>query len=1369
VALFAGSYHGTFDEVLVKGIWKGGEPHTLPIAPGITNEQVANVVVLDYGTPEALEYIRKNARSLSAVLVEPVQSRHPALRPVEFLREVRKITQEAEAALIFDEVVTGFRTHPGGVQHLFDIRADLATYGKVAGGGMPIGILAGKSAFMDALDGGMWQYGDESCPEVGVTFFAGTFVRHPLALAATQAVLQRIKAEGPTLQERLAARTTAFVRSLNDIFEEFGVPSKVEHFASWFYFSFPADQPHASLLHYLLREKGVHIQEGFPCFLTMAHSDADLEAVLRAFRDSARELSEAGFFLRKAEAEKPAPPEELPLEVPLTEPQKEVWLAAQMSDEASCAFNESFTLRLRGPLERAALREALEKLVGRHDALRATFDAVGEKSRTAETVDVMLDDADLSSLAPAERDDAVRRLIDEDAARPFNLLTGPLFRMNLVRLAPEEHLLLFTSHHIVCDGWSTNVLLEELAALYAARREGTEAGLPAAMPFRRYALDQARWKQSPERAAVEGWWVEQFRTPVAPLELPTDRPRAAVKSFNGGTVRRTISAATVQRLKAFGAKQKCTLFATLLSGFAALIHRLTGQTDIVVGIPSAGQSQVEDASLVGHCVNFLPLRTSFEGGPDAAGLLQQVRKTVLDAYERQNYTFGSLVHKLGLKRDPSRLPLVEVQFNLEKVGSGLSFPGLKAEVDPCPKRFVNFDLFLNAVEGESGLVVDCDYNTDLFDAETVQRWLGHFEVLLESMAAEPLAPVAGLQILSEAERRRLVEEWNATQADYPRDQLVTQRIEAQAARTPQAVALICGGRQLTYAELDGQANRLANYLRRRGVKPRDRVAVCLDRSPEMLVAVLGVMKAGAAYVPLDPEFPRDRIAAVLEDASPALVLTEQDMAREEIAAESDTAPAPGVTADDVAYVIFTSGSTGKPKGVQVPHRAVVNFLCSMAKAPGLTAQDTLVAVTTLSFDIAVLELFLPLCVGGRVVIASRDDTRDGHRLLGLLRSSGATVMQATPATWRMLLEAGWAPGMRLKVLCGGEALPRDLVDALLARASWVWNMYGPTETTVWSATSRVGPGGGPVTIGPPIDNTEFYVVDGGGRPVPLGIPGELLIGGDGVALGYWKRPELTAEKFIADTFRPGPGRRLYRTGDLVRWRPDRTLEFLGRLDYQVKVRGFRIETGDVEHALKQFPGVKECVVVAREDAPGEKQLVAYYVANGTAPAAGGLRQHLSGLLPGYMVPSAFVLLSALPQTPNGKVDRKALPAPGGDSRGKEPVAPRTPTEQKLAAICAEVLKVKQVGVEDSLFDLGMDSLQVFQIVARANDAGLRLTPKQVLTGQTVAAICRDIETAGPAGERGEGPKVVAVSRDRYRVQRPRHGAEGANATGGPEP
>ncbi len=713
IVVFAGAYHGTFDEVLVRRMQRGGEPYSMPIAPGIPPENLAHVTVLDYGTSEALDYIRTHAQELAGVLVEPVQSRHPALQPVAFLRELRRITAESGAALIFDEVVTGFRVHPGGAQALFGIQADLATYGKVVGGGLPIGILAGRAAFMDALDGGMWQYGDESFPEKGVTFFAGTFVRHPLALAAVNAVLEHLKEQGPSLQEALNTKTARMVGAINADFETLGVPTRIEHFGSIFYFNLPPDQRLGSLLYYHLREKGIYIQEGFPCFLTTEHSEADIEKIIRGFRESIIEMQDGGALpasprgdgspTDRAACASELPTAIMPLEVPATESQMEILLSARVSDEASCAYNESFTLHLRGSLSVQTLRDAIGQLLERHDALRSTFDPRRGCIHVRDRIDLALPVVDLSALAGEANHRRLAEIIGDDAALPFDLIEGPLVRATLVRLEPEYHALVFTSHHLVCDGWSTNILLDELSQLYTAKSSGGISKLAAALPFSRHALTQAEWLQSPERKALGSWWTKRFAESVDPLELPADRPRPSVKSFAGGTARRRIDAEHAAKIRRFGAQSGCTMFATLLAAFKVLLHRLSNQADIVVGIPAAGQSLLDGETLVGHCVNFLPLRTSLDGNLTVKMLMDRVKGTLLDAYEHQNYTYGSLVQELALRRDPGRLPLVEVQFNLERVGSGLTFPGLEVEVEPNPKAFVNFDIFLNVVESDQGL------------------------------------------------------------------------------------------------------------------------------------------------------------------------------------------------------------------------------------------------------------------------------------------------------------------------------------------------------------------------------------------------------------------------------------------------------------------------------------------------------------------------------------------------------------------------------------------------------------------------------------------------------------------------------------------
>lgn len=1391
VVVFSGSYHGMFDEVLVKGFRnRNGDPQVMPATTGIPASKVANLVVLDYGTRESLDWIRQHASEIAAVLVEPVQSRHPNLQPVEFLRELRDITAQSETGLIFDEVVTGFRAHPGGCQALFGIRADLATYGKVLAGGLPIGVLAGKARFMDSLDGGHWEYGDGSYPETGVTFFAGTFVRHPLALSAAKAVLQHLKEQGPQLQQGLTEKTRTLVTSINGIFSEHGLATRIETFASLFYLAFSGEERYGSLLYYFLRAKGIHLLEGFPCFLTTAHTDDDLERVVNAFRESVQEMVRWEFFkrnsvpaendfvevthiARSAVAEAAAEPTSH--EAPTTEPQLEIWLSDQLGNEASCSYNESFSLHLRGNLSEPDLKVAVREAVSRHDSLRATFHQGGSIQRFVSESLTDIPTIDLTTLTVDERGRRVLNAISDDARLPFRLAEGPLVRAQLLRLEPQYSIMIFTAHHIVCDGWSANVLLDEISKIYNGIQSGIQHNLPEPVSFAAYAEAQKSFVDSAEGQRIEKYWLKRFERPVARLDLPLDGPRPAVREFPGETYRCRISGSLYDNIRKASTRQKCTLFVTMLAGFQILLSRLSGLEDIVVNVPMAGQAALDNSSLVGHCVNFLPLRAVINSDATVSQVLAQTKQTVLEAYENQNYTYGRLVRKLSLERDPSRLPLTEVQFNLERVGEDLEFAKLQVEVDPNPKSFVNFDIFLNVVEGTDGLVLDCDYNTGLFRRETIERWLEHYETLLGSLAANDDQPVADLQILGGTH----VQEWNslnATEVEYPQV-CVHQLVEAQVRKTPHSTAVVFGDRQVTYEELDRRAEQVANHLRRSGVGRGQLVGVLMERSVDMVAALLGILKSGAGYVPMDPTYPDERIAFVLSDANLPILLTHRGLnhnvasastrvvdvdriPEETDAPELQQHPSAGLTPDNLAYVIYTSGSTGRPKGVEITHRAVVNLLNSMSRKPGLTANDTLTAVTTLSFDIAALELFLPLYAGAKLVVASREVAADGPRLLALLRSSGTTIMQATPVTWKLLLDAGWDGSPRLKVLCGGEAITRDLANALAKRAASVWNMYGPTETTIWSSANLVTEGEGPVLIGPPIDNTQFYVLDNHGHVVPPGVSGELHIGGEGLARGYFRRSELTSEKFILAGKTEGLPGRLYKTGDLVKRNVDGTIEFLGRLDHQVKLRGYRIELGEIEAVIARYPGVKEVIVIIREDIPGDKRLVAYLTSDQQAISINVIREFLTGKLPNYMHPSAVVRMDSLPLTPNGKVDRSAtsLPAPdiGKSPREREFVSPQTEPEKRMAAIWAEVLHLDRVGINDNLFELGADSLHIFQIAARAAQAGISIAPAQFWKYRTIASLLALLEApdAAVAGQKTAAMRpIVSVGRDKYRLKR----------------
>lgn len=1366
VVVFAGAYHGQFDEVLVKAA--RSSHRSLPVAAGIPSEAVANMTVLTYGAPESLDWIREHANELAAVVVEPVQSRHPSLQPKEFLQELRRITEVSGTAFVFDEVVTGFRMHPAGMQAVFGVRADLATYGKVVGGGLPIGILAGKARFMDALDGGSWDYGDDSFPQIAPTFFAGTFVRHPLVMAAVLAVLRHIKAQGPALQEALGVRTAGLVERLNRELEDRRISTRIETYGSLFYLNLANEDRLSGLVFYHLRNRGVYVQEGFPCFLTTEHTGADIDAIVAAFSASLDELQAVGILPAAGPPLRTEQPPARTSEVPLTEEQTEIWLCAQLGDGASCAFNESVTLRMNGSLDERAFEATWDRIVARHESMRASFTPTGEAMRIAPTGSITLNRSDLTDRSRDAAEAAFAEIVAHDARTPFDLVAGPLVRGHLIRLDQNAHAFVLTAHHIVCDGWSMNVILEECAAIYGSLCRGECDGLQAPLGFSKYALRQAQRDQAAQ-AKIETYWLKQFDLPCAPLDLPADRSRPSKKSFNGGTRSTHIERELYAAIKKAGARHGCTLFVTLLAAFQALIGRLSDRSDLIVGIPTAGQSLLEGEILVGHCVDFLPIRTAWERATSLADLLSIVKKRVLDAYEHQSYTLGTLVRKLAPQRELNRLPLAEVQFNLERLAGRMHLPNLDIDVEPNPKAFVNFDLFLNVVESDNGLRIDCDYSTDLFDSATIDRWINYYRALLTELVRDSAQSVSHVSYLTSEERHTLLAD--STAQAYPRDLCVHELVEAQASLRPDKIAVRFGEASLTYAELDRRSNTLAQRLLRLTGGARRPIGVCVDRSLDLPVALLATLKSGSAYVPLDPTHPDGRLRGILAEVeAAAVILTDTadreivppgipivDLSHDALSTTSARAPEVRPSPDDLAYMIYTSGSTGAPKGVEITHRSVVNLLSAMSKAPGLASNDVFLAVTTIAFDIAALEVFLPLVVGASVVIATENETADGFKLASLVRSSGATAMQATPSMWRVLLEAGLTSAPGLKMLCGGELLSRELAHRLLATGAELWNMYGPTETTIWSSCAKVSAGESPITVGRPIANTQFFVLDRHDEPVPAGVSGHLHIAGDGVARGYVKRSELTEERFIANPFGPG---RMYRTGDRARVLPGGEVQILGRIDHQVKLRGFRIEPGEIEAVLEKRCGLAAALVTVRELASDDAKLVAYYVQRPGAPQKPEtLRAMLTQELPEYMIPQLWVPLDALPLSPSGKVDRASLPDPDPLASREEPfLSPETATEVALVRIWTEVLHLERVGVNDDLFALGVDSIQLFQIAARANAEGMRLAAKELFKYPTIAAVARHLDEAGVRGS--EDARNVPPPIDLRRIESLRQSGSG---------
>lgn len=1190
IVYFRGSYHGIADEVLGRPTPKG----VLPVAPGIAPETMANALILEYGDARSLEIIAEHASEIAAVLVEPVQSRRPGFQPREFLHELRALTAREGIALVFDEIITGFRCAPGGAQEHFGVKADIATYGKVLGGGLPIGAIAGCANFMDAFDGGHWSFGDDSFPETAVTFFAGTFVRHPLALAAARAVLKHLKESGPALQQTLTDSTTGMLAKVNAGLA--GSPFSASSFASNWLVEIPPDFKCSALLFALLRHRGIHIWEGRPCFVSTAHTAEDRERIVTALCESVAELEEAGFFAR---ASRQAPGEAS--SIPLTEAQQEVLLLCQQSPTASAAYNETLTLHLDGALDLPALRGAIQSLVDRHDALRSSFNPSEETASVAPVLQLDIPFTDLSETP--ERFAALRAA---EGARVFDLAHGPMLAPQIVKLAPGRHALIFSAHHLVCDGWSCDVVLHELAALYSG------APLPAAMQMREYQAWETEMRKSAEFDAETKFWLEKYHTLPPSLELPGDRAYPPQRSYRGASETEIFPAEMLAALSKLGARHGATLVTVLLAAYQTLLFRLTGQDDFAVGVPSAGQNNAPRGEhLVGHCVNVLPVRARLDGAQTFASLLDQTQDAVLEAFENRRVTFGWLVQNLALPRTPGRIPLVPVTFNLDPPMGEMRFAGLTHRLEINSRSAFQFDLGMNCDAVADGLRITCNYSTDLFEAATIRRWLGHFRVLLEGAIADPAQPISRLPLLSQEEQKRMLVQWNDTRVDYPRGAAIHELFEEQTRRSPTATALVFGETRLSYDELNRRANRLAHRLQKLGVRRDMPVGISMERSPEMVIALLAILKAGGAYVPLDPAYPAERLALLIADTGAEVILT-QTRLKDRITAgrqllcvdcenfsdEAESDPGAGVRAEDSAYVIFTSGSTGKPKGVAVTHRNVAR-LVKNADYASLTAEETFLQLAPISFDASTFEIWGALLNGARLVIMPPAQP-SLEEIGSAIRRHNVTTLWLTSGLFNAMVDDRLQDLQSLRqLLAGGDALSVSHVRKALRALPRVRliNGYGPTESTTFACCHTITPDAtgdwSSIPIGGPIANTTAYILDPQLQPVPIGVAGELFIGGDGLARGYWRAPELSARKFIPNPFSDETGVRLYQTGDRARWREDGVIEFLGRADSQIKLRGFRIEPGEIESALRQQSEVLDAAVVLREE--NEKQLVAYVV------------------------------------------------------------------------------------------------------------------------------------------------------------------------------
>jgi amino acid adenylation domain-containing protein len=1296
VVIFEGAYHGHFDGVLGVARETGNRLETLPLAPGILPGAVADLVVLPYAGDRSLEIIRMLGEQIAAVLVEPVQSRRPDLQPREFLHALRAACDRSGSALVFDEMITGFRIAAGGAQAHFGVRADLVTYGKILGGGLPIGVVAGARRFLDALDGGAWNYGDDSGPYAPTTFFAGTFNKHPLAMAAAHAVLGHLIAEGPALYERLNDRAASLDARLAPLLARAGIT--LARFGSMFRFS---HRGNADGFFYGLLDRGLYLWEGRTCFLSTAHGPAELDRIVEAVAATVDELTDRT----------PAAAAALP-SAPATAT-RQMLLLADLAPAAWLAYHEAAALRLPAGVTAATVEAAMARLAERHPVL-ATGPVPLDRHRLAPGACL----ADLLArvrAVPLDRD-------------------GPLWRAALVETEAAPVLMLVV-HHAVIDGISLGLLLNDAGRLIAGQP------LPAPPSPRRSPVSR------PERAENAVWWRNRLATlPPAPV-LPTDRPRPGIASFAGASVERMLDAELWQAVQHRAAVGNATPSMVLMAAWTAALHRITGSGHLAVGLTVAGRESAEEAALIGNFAQILPVESRLRADTSIGRHFETLRHALLETYARRDVDMAGVLEAAGRPFDPARPAAFPLAFNFDQTAAGAMVS--------VPTTHAKFELALNLLRDADSVVARLDFAADLFDRATVGIWLDGFLALLDGLCRTPARRPADIW-----SSRPLAAAGGPLQ--YP---ALPDWLAASAAAHSEAVAVEFEGARVTYRELAARAGSLAAALSALVAGQEQRVAVALAPSPDLPAALWAVHWAGHAYLPLDPRYPVALLRRIIAETGTALVLTDEThgaaleppgipLLRVGQVADRPPPPAPVPAPGRLAYLLHSSGSTGEPKCIAVSQEAIVNLLASMAESPGAGPGDRLLALTPLTFDIAALELFLPLVTGGTLAIAPAALRGDGPALARHAAHVRPSMMQATPSVWTLLVEAGWRPEPGLKALAGGEKLPAQLAERLIAGGAALWNLYGPTETTVWSTCGPVLPGA-PITLGRPVRGTRLMVLDAADDPVAPGAVGELAIGGQGLARGYWGRPDLTAERFRPDR----DGGRLYLTGDLVRFDAQERLHFLGRRNHQVKIAGHRIELDEVAGALEAFPGVARAVAFVDGDGPGARLAAYVQPSAGVVLSAERIRTRLEAVMAPQLVPARLILVEHLPVTANGKIDQRALTRRDDrEGAASPPTAgspaadgPATDSETRIAAIWRSVLGLDRVDPGTSFFALGGTSLMLAHMHLQVTrEFGHRFPLVDCVHHPTVRALARHLDSArtGTAG----GDLAAAVARGRHRSE-----------------
>jgi len=1328
VAMFAGSYHGHFDGTLAR---PASDASAAPLAGGTPLGMVEDVLVLDYADPEGSRAaLAEVADRLAAVIVEPVQSRRPGLQPLEFLQWLRLFTADAGIALIFDEVLLGFRVALGGAQAWAGVQADLVTYGKIVGGGLPIGVVAGRAAFLDGIDGGTWPLDGAGGPVAERTFFAGTFNKNPLTMAVADAVLTHLEAEGPELQTTLNARTSYLSRRLNTMLEDEGSGLRVEHFASLFRFNGASD-----LFYNHLIANGVYVWEGRTCFLSTAHTAADLDAIVDAVRASARALGSAGLT-----GTAPRPPEKIAIRP--SPGQKALWVLSAFSPESAAAYNQSLVIGFDRLPEIVAVKEALAELAVRHDALRMVFSDSGEEAYVWRRTSI-----DLEEVAVADAD-AAARWVRAQAAKPFDLTRAPLLRAALIRIGGDRADLVLLLPHIATDGWSMQVLADELGHLYSSRLAGAA---PALAPAGAYATFAEFALKAADDPVAEAHWRGVFATVPAPLALPTDRARPPLQTFAGGVVRHQLSQALADALADQARARGCSLFTLCLAGYARLLGELSGQDDLAVAIFAAGQPMIGEPRLTGYCISTVPVRIR-GSGPD---IVEATRAAMTEAMAFPGYPLAAIVKAAGARRDPSRPSLASVSFNLDRIERLTPFSGLHTVIRANDHGSVRWDLNWNLLASAEGLLVEASFNSDLFDSARVDGWVARYGEILADLAAGRGGPA--------------LPSHPATAAGV---KSVADHVAAWAEDRPQSAAIVDGEGSLSWRELGESSSALAAELKDLGVGAGDRVAFCLERGAGPLVAMAAASHLGAAFVPIDLDQPAGHRAVVLKMSAAKVLVVDEDhvgpghadsglgvpvLAWRRKASPASVPPRAKVAASDLAYILFTSGSTGQPKGVMVPCGAVQSYAEAMLRRLAVPAPASFGIITSFAADLGYTSVFGAIVSGGTLHAIDAATARDPEALIQWMQRTPIDVLKIVPSHLSALLAAPDAAAFlpRRALVSGGDVLTFELVDRLRALEPGlrIFNHYGPTETTIGCTMVEVTDAlvrtpDGRVPIGRALDGYVVEIVDEAGAACPPGEVGEIRIGGAGVASGYVASDDVARDAGAPAGFRTGAdGSRFYLTGDLGSRSADGLVSFLGRNDDVVKIRGYRVDPHGVAIVLRGCPGVADAAVLVDQGPGGSPRLLAAVVSR--TQTAETLSRRLEDLLPAPQRPSLIAVVDVLPLTTNGKIDRALLRTYfGTEGEAKNaPVPVDTGSSGPLATILrlwAEVLGRDGIAPHDNFFELGGDSIMAIQLAGKAHAAGWLISPTQIFIQPTPAALAAVVRAVASAAPVDRGPVADAV-------------------------